>query len=54
MNQNRERVAWIVLWSAFLFFCVLAVAVPLGARAYVRNAVRREKAVVESLAGQYR
>ncbi|NLD45006.1 MAG: hypothetical protein GX657_16115 [Chloroflexi bacterium] len=51
MNQNRERVAWIVLWSAFLFFCVLAVAVPLGARAYVRNAVRREKAVVESLAG---
>ena len=51
MTENRERVAWIVLWLAFLSFCLLVVAVPLGARAYVLNAERRQRAIVESLTG---
>ena len=32
-------------------FCLLAVAVPVGARAYVRGAERRERALVESVVG---
>ncbi len=51
MTQNRERVAWIVLWLAFISCCLLVVAVPVGARAYVRGAERRQRARVESVAG---
>ena len=51
MTESRERVAWVVLWLAFASFCLLVVAVPVGVRAYVRGAERRERALVESVVG---
>jgi len=51
MRRGRERVAWAVIWISFLTFCLLMVVVPLGARAYVRNAQTRRPAVAESLVG---
>ncbi|MCR4407932.1 MAG: FecR family protein [Anaerolineae bacterium] len=38
MRKNPERLAWIVLLTAFAIFCTLAVSLPLGIRAYVRGA----------------
>jgi len=51
MTANRERLAWTVLWAAFLTFCLLVVGVPLGVRAYRQNAERVQVATVESLTG---
>jgi hypothetical protein len=38
MRKNPERVAWTVLLAAFIFFCLLAISIPLGVRYYVLNA----------------
>jgi len=38
MRKNPDRVAWVVLWSAFIVFCVLITGIPLGIRAYLLNA----------------
>jgi len=48
---NRERSAWVLIWLSFFTFCVLVVAIPVGARAYILNAEERHEAVVESLSG---
>lgn len=39
-HRNPERLAWIVLLTAFAIFCVLAVTVPLGVRSYLINAAK--------------
>jgi hypothetical protein len=51
MRTRPERVAWIVLVLAFLAFCAIAVATPLGVRWYIRSAESERKALVESLTG---
>ncbi len=51
MRENPERGAWVVLLSAFAVFCLLAVGIPLGARAYMQNAEDEQTAIVESLIG---
>ena len=51
MGAKPERVAWVVLIFAFLAFCAIVVAVPLGARWYLHNAESDRKALVESLTG---
>lgn len=51
MTRNPERVAWIVLSLAFVAFCLLAVAIPLGVRWHLLYSERERKASVESLAG---
>ncbi len=51
MKAKPERLAWLVLLSAFAAFCLLAVAVPLGIRYYVTHADEIGRADVESLAG---
>ena len=38
MQKNPDRVAWIVLWSAFIVFCILITGIPLGIRSYLLNA----------------
>jgi len=40
LRENPERLAWIVLLTAFAIFCTLTVSMPLGIRAYVRGANR--------------
>ncbi|GAB4547481.1 MAG: hypothetical protein Kow0063_42150 [Anaerolineae bacterium] len=51
MRNNPERLAWTVLLLAFTTFCVLAVAIPLGIRWYLRNAMTRETTAVTSVRG---
>ncbi len=51
MRENPERMAWAVLATSFAAFCLIAVAVPLGIRWYLRSAQEDELAVVESIQG---
>jgi hypothetical protein len=51
MQNNPERLAWTVLLLAFMTFCVMAVAVPLGVRWYLRNAMTNEVSAVTSVRG---
>ncbi len=37
MRKNPERVAWIVLTTAFVIFCILAIGIPFGIRSYLLN-----------------
>lgn len=51
MTENRERLAWTVLITAFVIFCVVLGAVPLGIRYYLRNATGEREAELETLRG---
>jgi hypothetical protein len=51
MRKNPTRLAWTVLFSAFLVFCTLAVAIPLGVRWYLLSATRTHEAQVTCLEG---
>jgi hypothetical protein len=51
MHNNPERLAWTVLLLAFTTFCVLAVAIPLGVRWYLLNAMTAEVTAVTSVRG---
>lgn len=51
MRNNPERLAWTVLLLAFVTFCVLAVAIPLGVRWYFLNAMTTETTAVTSVRG---
>jgi len=50
-GQNPTRVAWLILMASFLSCCLLAVAVPLGARSYLLHATRVKVAYVQATAG---
>jgi len=51
MRKNPERLAWTVLATAFVTFCVLAVSIPLGIRSYVLNAVEDQAAELRVIEG---
>jgi hypothetical protein len=51
MRRNPERLAWLVLLTAFAIFCLTVTGVPLSVRWYVRNAEKRHEASVEALVG---
>lgn len=46
MRSNPERVAWIILLSAFAIFCCLAISIPLGARWIIVHSYRAQPADV--------
>lgn len=50
-RQNPARVAWVVLTASFLTCCLLAVAVPVGARAFLLHATRAKTAFVTATTG---
>ncbi|MDQ1300192.1 MAG: hypothetical protein QG637_109, partial [Chloroflexota bacterium] len=50
-RENPQRVAWLVVMVSFSFCCLLAVAVPLGARSYLLNATRPVQSYVTVTAG---
>jgi len=54
LRAHPERTAWVVVWSAFVVFCVLAVAVPLGIRYVLRYATVGKPATLEVLEGTAR
>lgn len=51
MRSNPERVAWLVLLSAFAAFVLIVVGVPLGVRSRLVHAEVAHVAVIESLTG---
>jgi hypothetical protein len=50
-KKNPERVAWLVLWGAFLGFLMLCTAVPVGAREYLFKSTASKQAVFEWIKG---
>ena len=51
MRSNPERAAWTVLLASFAVFCLLVSGVPLGIRAYLRNARTQEDATMRVIEG---
>lgn len=51
MDKDPRHIAWIILLTAFLAFCLIVTAVPLGIRYHVLHAEEKPEASVESLAG---
>lgn len=50
-RQNPQRVAWIILFSSFAVFLMLAVSIPLGIRSFVRYATVAQPARLEPTLG---
>jgi len=42
MRQNTERIAWAILLSSFITFCLLAALIPLGARWWILTSTQDE------------
>lgn len=51
MRNNPERLAWIILSTAFTIFCLLVISIPLGVRWYIINATRPFSAEITSVRG---
>lgn len=51
MNQNRERLAWIILLISFTLCVSLAVGVPLGIRQFLLTATRGQDILLQPLQG---
>lgn len=54
LRAHPERTAWVVVWGAFALLCVLAVAVPLGARYVLRYSTVARSASLQVLEGTVR
>jgi hypothetical protein len=51
MKRNPERLAWIILCTAFAVFCFLLVSIPLGIRWYVINATQVHETSLAAIGG---
>jgi hypothetical protein len=51
MRKKPERLAWTVLWVAFLLFCALVTGVPLAARSYLLHAAEEQEAQLQVIEG---
>jgi hypothetical protein len=51
MRKRPERVAWTVLWAAFVMFCLLATGIPLGIRYYLLNAMVDQETQLQRIEG---
>jgi hypothetical protein len=51
MHRDPARLAWTVLLTSFVIFCMLVVSVPLGLQWYVENALESKEARVTCLEG---
>lgn len=51
MRKNPERLAWVVLGTAFVTFCVLIVSIPLGVRFYLISAYQDQDTQLERIEG---
>jgi hypothetical protein len=50
-KKNPERMAWLVLWGAFVAFLLLCTAVPVGARSYLLFSTSQKQALFEWISG---
>jgi hypothetical protein len=51
MHNKPERVAWTVLWIAFVLFCLLATGIPLGIRYYLLSAMVDRETQLQRIEG---
>ncbi len=51
MRRNPERIAWTVLWVAFVVFCVLITGIPLGLRYYLLHATKDQDTLLQRIEG---
>ena len=51
MRKRPERVAWTVLWAAFILFCLLVTGIPLGIRYYLLNAMVDQETQLQRIEG---
>jgi hypothetical protein len=51
MRKNPERMAWTVLITALVVFCILAVSIPLSVRSYLLNANDDQDSVLRVIEG---
>lgn len=51
MRRNPQRVAWVVLWAAFVTFCILVTGIPLGIRYFVLNATEDQDTLLQRIEG---
>jgi hypothetical protein len=51
MRKNPSRVAWVVLWAAFVVFCILAAGIPLGIRYYLINSANVQDTYLQVIEG---
>ncbi len=51
MHRRPERVAWTVLWAAFIFFCIIVTGIPLGIRHYLLNATVEQDTQLQRIEG---
>ena len=51
MRGNPQRIAWTVLWSAIVVFCLLITGIPLAVRAYLLDAVNDEPTLLQRIEG---
>lgn len=51
MRGNPGRVAWVVLTTALVTFCILAAGIPLGIRSYLFNATDEQSASMQVIEG---
>ena len=51
MHNKPERIAWTVLWIAFIFFCILVISIPLGIRYYLLNAMVEQETQLQRIEG---
>ena len=51
MRNKPERVAWSVLWVAFILFCLLVTSIPLGIRYYLLNAMVDQETLLQRIEG---
>ncbi len=51
MRNKPERVAWTVLWAAFITFCLIITGIPLGTRYYLLNATVEQDTQLQRIEG---
>jgi hypothetical protein len=51
MRRRPERVAWTVLWAAFITFCIVVTGIPLGIRYYLLNATDEQDTQLQRIEG---
>jgi hypothetical protein len=51
MHKKPERVAWTVLWTAFILFCLLVTSIPLSIRYYLLNSMVDQETQLQRIEG---
>ncbi len=51
MGSKPERRAWLIIWGAFIFFCILATGIPFSIWWYINNDTRVQSTTLEAISG---